>query len=163
MLCRELTRFVEAIEDSAMTVFICSFSASRLKPRRLPFDLSFFLSLSLLENAKKPSFDGARTVFCAAPDGPAWARCCSRCCAALVASSSSSSPNGFSSVSLITFERSCVTPTLRLGSSYTVDTALVAISRNLAAHKKKKKKKNFMMHMHVMHLPCVAVKSSQVQ
>jgi hypothetical protein len=44
MNCKALSRFVEATEDSAMTVFILGFSSSRLKTLDfflLPF-LSFF-------------------------------------------------------------------------------------------------------------------------
>lgn len=60
MLCRALLRFVEAMEDSAITTFIVSFSASKLNGRDFFLLLSFFLSLSLsldeLEK-KEPDLD----------------------------------------------------------------------------------------------------------
>jgi hypothetical protein len=46
MLCRAFIRLVVAMEESAMTVFICPFSASRLNGFLFPLalSLSFFLS-----------------------------------------------------------------------------------------------------------------------
>ena len=52
-------RFVEAMEESAMTDFICSFSASRLNGLRLPLEcLSFFLSLEEEPNREEPVPEG---------------------------------------------------------------------------------------------------------
>lgn len=52
MVCSTLPRFVAASDDSAMTDFICSFSASRLNGFLLPLDLlllPLFFFLSELE------------------------------------------------------------------------------------------------------------------
>ena len=52
MLWSEFIKLVDAIEASAMTDFIWSFSASRLNGFRFPFALSFsfFLSFELPKN-----------------------------------------------------------------------------------------------------------------
>jgi hypothetical protein len=52
MLCKELERLVDAMEDSAIATFIYSFSASRLKVLDFFLPLSFFF-LSLEELEKK--------------------------------------------------------------------------------------------------------------
>lgn len=61
MLCNALTKFVAAIDDSAIATFIESFSASRLKGLDFCFPLSFsffFLSLEALEkNEPEPDED----------------------------------------------------------------------------------------------------------
>jgi hypothetical protein len=111
------------MEESAITDFICSFSASRLKGFRFPlaFSFSFFLSLELPKKALDPEEDLAEECPNAEPDvgveleGPEAFRA-SR--AAFAAASCSSSTNGFSSVSLRTLDLSCVTACFLLGSSY---------------------------------------------
>jgi hypothetical protein len=119
IVCIEFMRFVDVIEASAMTAFMFSFSASRLNGLRFaePLLLSFFLSF---DEPKKDDpvpallFASEWAVLGVLLEGPAAARCCAIRCA----SSSSSSPKGFSSVSRMTFDLSCVTTFFFLGSSY---------------------------------------------
>lgn len=54
MVCSTLSRFVAVSDDSAMTDFICSFSASRLKGFFLPLDLPSFFFLSELLKMELP-------------------------------------------------------------------------------------------------------------
>jgi hypothetical protein len=132
MLCRAFNRLMLAIDDSAITVFICSFSASRLNGFRLPPFFECFLDdESLVSEENKPVLllppppPGSDVDREGLWEGPAEEDeavdvvvvVAAASAARRVASSSSSSPNGFSSVSRMTLDRCWVTPTLRLGSS----------------------------------------------
>jgi hypothetical protein len=127
MNCRALRRFVEATEDSAMTVLILGFSSSRLKA--LDFFLLPFLSfLSFLLDAgsdrllKKPEEELLVVLACGE------VRICGFGCATLLdgwdssssSSSSAASSNGSRSVSRRTFDFSCVTCCFLRGNSYII-------------------------------------------
>lgn len=119
ILWSAFSRLMVARDDSAITVFICSFSASKSNGLRLPF-LPFLLDdkESFVKELRKEDPEGIEVDpedLCEGPAEGVVAAAAER----RVASSSSSSPKGFASVSRMTLERSCVTPIFLLGSSYT--------------------------------------------